>query len=188
MHKRFAEVIGHADEARGALHTMIASAPIELLHERPAPDDWSVVEILDHLRLIDLSVAKVVARVLTAARAAGVPAEQSDSSVLHALDGFGVRGSSRKQVSPTFATPRRDVGLPTVLDDMRAAREVLRAAIATGEGLDLTLVRTLHPALGEIDLYQWVLFVAHHDVRHTKQIARVLERLVARQHGSQPHV
>jgi hypothetical protein len=116
-----------------------------------------------------------------------VAAEQSDTSVLDALDGFGVRGSSRKQVSPTFATPRPDVGLPTVLEDMRAAREVLRAAIATGDGLDLTLVKTPHPALGEIDLYQWVLFVAHHDVRHTKQIARVLERLGAAQHVDQPH-
>jgi len=30
-----------------------------------------------------------------------------------------------------------------------------------------------HPALGALDGYQWVLFLAAHGVRHTKQILEV---------------
>ena len=30
-----------------------------------------------------------------------------------------------------------------------------------------------HPALGALDGYQWVLFLAAHSVRHTKQILEV---------------
>ena len=177
MHPRLAEVMAHANETRAALEAAVASIPPALLHVRPSSDEWSVIEIVDHVRMIELSVTRVMSRTLDAARAAGIGPERSTESVLHSLDGFGVRSGRNRMVSPSFATPRADVLLATVLDELRSARAAFATTIATGDGLELSTVTAKHPALGLIDIYQWVLFVAHHDVRHTKQIVRAIERL-----------
>jgi hypothetical protein len=36
-----------------------------------------------------------------------------------------------------------------------------------------------HPVLGPIDLYQWILFVAVHEARHTAQIREIAAALAA---------
>jgi hypothetical protein len=34
-----------------------------------------------------------------------------------------------------------------------------------------------HPVLGELDLYQWLIFVGQHEGRHKKQIDRTLKSI-----------
>ena len=186
MHPRLAEVVAHLHETRAALIATATALAPSLLHARPSSDEWSALEILDHVRMIELSITRVVRRAIDAARAAGVGPERSTESVLHSLDRFGVRSSRSKVIAPSFATPRADLALPAVLDELRAAREQFVAALASGDGLDLTAVTAPHPALGVIDLYQWALFVAHHDVRHTKQIGRAVERLAGAASAASP--
>ena len=56
-------------------------------------------------------------------------------------------------------------------------REALLDAIGEGDGLDLSSVRMAHPRLGELDAYQWILFVAHHETRHVRQLERLHDAL-----------
>jgi len=48
-----------------------------------------------------------------------------------------------------------------------------------GDGLALGELRHTHMRFGEIDLYQWILFVGIHERRHTSQLREVAEQLAA---------
>lgn len=40
-----------------------------------------------------------------------------------------------------------------------------------------TMSYVAHPLLGELDLYQWLIFVGQHEGRHKKQIERTLKSI-----------
>ena len=50
----------------------------------------------------------------------------------------------------------------------------MRAAVATADGLALGNIKHNHPLLGELDLYEWLVFLGEHEARHKKQIERTL--------------
>ncbi|MDB4886632.1 MAG: hypothetical protein JWN79_2070, partial [Gemmatimonadetes bacterium] len=51
--------------------------------------------------------------------------------------------------------------------------------IAAADGLALQSVRHAHPRLGDIDLYQWILFIGQHEARHVPQVAEIIGALTA---------
>ena len=60
---------------------------------------------------------------------------------------------------------------------------MLRAALADADGLALGMITHVHPVLGEIDLYQWILFVGQHEARHVAQITEVVSAASASRAG-----
>jgi hypothetical protein len=53
----------------------------------------------------------------------------------------------------------------------------LRAAVVTADGVALGEIKHNHAILGELDLYQWLIFVGQHEGRHRKQIERTLKSI-----------
>ena len=49
--------------------------------------------------------------------------------------------------------------------------------MATADGLALGEIKHDHVVLGELDLYQWLIFLGQHEARHTKQIERTLKSI-----------
>ena len=64
-------------------------------------------------------------------------------------------------------------GLSFLLDLPEAA--VLR----DGDGLALEQVTAVHPVIGDIDVYRWVLFIAKHEQRHEQQLRSISAALAA---------
>ena len=56
---------------------------------------------------------------------------------------------------------------------LEESRAMLRSAIAEVDGLALGLIMHPHPVVGEINLYEWILFVGLHEQRHLPQIGEV---------------
>jgi len=87
---------------------------------------------------------------------------------------MGTRAELAQLVSlldATGTTPLVDRVLP-----MTEAREGF-AAMESGDGLALGEIRHTHPRFGELDLYQWCLFVAEHEKRHVTQLRGVVAQL-----------
>ena len=61
MHPRLAELLSHLDSERDALDRVVSEVPPEARDRRPAPDSWSVAEVLDHLARVEGGVARLVA-------------------------------------------------------------------------------------------------------------------------------
>jgi hypothetical protein len=60
---------------------------------------------------------------------------------------------------------------------LEQTRAALRAAALAGDGLALGEVIQPHLVLGPINLYQWLLFVGGHEVRHTAQVREIAAAL-----------
>ena len=178
MHPRLAELSGHLALQRRTLLEVAAGVPSESWQTRPAEDRWSVSEIFEHLHRVERGVAAVVAKRVAKARAEGHPAETETSSVLGTLERFLVSHLAGKLVAPELVAPTGNPDRETAERLLGESRAALLAAMESGDGLALGDIRHTHLRLGEIDLYQWILFVAEHEKRHVAQLREVVQQLV----------
>jgi DinB superfamily len=176
MHPRLAEIVRYVDERRAALESTATRLPYEQWADRPSPDSWSVAQVFDHLHLSESGIARLLAKRIARAKAAGLGAEISTESVMGSLDFFPVVEGPKRQ-APDIVVPRAEVRAPEVHDALRRSRADLHAALRDGDGLALGEVTATHPALGVINLYQWVLFVGQHEARHTRQVEQIVRDL-----------
>jgi uncharacterized damage-inducible protein DinB len=182
MHPRLTELRNYVDTQRSALLSAAAALPRERWTEHPGPDRWSVVELFEHLYKVEHSCARMIAKGVAEARAAGHPPETSTESVLGALDAFGLRDRTQKRQVPERVAPEGGWSPDESLEKLTASRAELHDAIRAGDGLALGSVHQTHARLGEIDLYKWILFVGEHEARHTQQAAEIVEQLGASAH------
>jgi hypothetical protein len=169
MHPRLTELIDVLERERAGVLAAVASIPADALERRPSPDAWSAAHVIEHLRLVESGSARLLARRLARAREAGLPPETDTASVLGTLDGFGVVEGDRR-VAPDVVAPPADVRAGEALEGLARSRAELLAVLHDGDGLALGQVRATHQLFGDIDLYQWALFVALHEARHARQL------------------
>ena len=178
MHPRLAELSEHLAQQRRDLLDVASAVPTERWQTRPAPDRWSVSEIFEHLHRVERGAAAVLAKRIAKARAEGEhPAESDTSSVLGTLDRFRVSQLDRKLVAPELVVPTENPDRGTAERMLAESRAALLAAMASGDGLALGEIKHTHLRFGELDLYQWILFVAEHEKRHGNQLRDVARQL-----------
>jgi DinB superfamily len=180
MHPRLAEIAAFLDEARGAVVRAVAPLSAEDAARRPGPGAWSVDEILTHLSLVEPGVAKRIAKSVGKAKGEGLERETSVSSVLGSLDGPALDKLNEKQVAPEFVDPKAVLSKSEALAALALSRESLRHAMAEADGWALEKVVAPHPRLGTLDMYQWLVFVGHHERRHLAQIERTIAAVTGR--------
>jgi hypothetical protein len=178
MHPRLTELLAYAEAQRDALLTAALAVPAERWTERPSPDRWSLAELCQHLHLAERGSARLIAKRAAEARAANHPPETGTGSMMGALDGRGITDRSRPLDAPDRVKPREAWTRDQALEALASSRAELRAAVAAADGLALGTVTAAHPRLGEIDLYQWILFVGQHEARHVPQAAEIVQQLV----------
>jgi uncharacterized damage-inducible protein DinB len=179
MHQRLAELTEYLAQQRRAVITAAAVVPTALWTERPGPGRWSISHILEHLHRVEKGAAGVLAKRIAKAREEGHPAETETSSVLGTLDRFGVSDRrGRPLVAPEIVDPTEAPDRATVEQRLAESRAALLAAIENGDGLALGDIRHTHLRFGELNLYEWILFVAEHERRHVGQVAETAASLV----------
>ena len=179
MHSRLTELLGYLEAERRDLIAAASVLPRERWIERPAPDRWAVSEVLCHLHKVERGVAKLINKRVGEARAVGHPAEAEEGSLLGALDGRGISSRSIRLQAPSQVAPTETPDADTVKQQLDESRAMLREAIASADGLALAAITHPHPVLGEINLYQWILFVGQHERRHADQITEVVTAVAA---------
>lgn len=177
MHARLAEAMNFVEEKRRELVKSFEGVPGPELCRRADPGGWSVAEILEHLRMVESGVARMITKRVAKAREQGLGEEMSSSSVMSSFDSHAAKLDSGLIQSPEAVRPRANVDISEAIDGLESSREALRAAVVSADGLALGEIKHTHAILGELDLYQWLIFVGHHEVRHRKQIERTLKSL-----------
>ncbi len=169
--------MSYVEEQRRELLKSIDGVPGERLCRRADPSGWSVAEILEHLRMVESGVARLITKRVAKAREEGLGAETQTSSVMGSFEPHAARLDSGRLQAPTLIQPRADVDISEALEGLETSREALRAAVVSADGLAIGEIKHTHMILGELDLYQWLIFVGHHEARHRKQIERTLKSL-----------
>jgi len=76
MHPRLTELLDYASLQRRLLHEAVSAVPESRRDLRPAPDAWSVAEVLEHLHRTESGVALLITARLAEARHAGLSEER----------------------------------------------------------------------------------------------------------------
>jgi hypothetical protein len=169
MHTRLAELMRYTDDRRAELLAAIDNVPPDKRDIRPAPDLWSVAEVLEHLVMVEQGVARLIARRLEKA-AGSLPQETETESLIGSLDRFALLDRENYMAAPELVRPRGTLSAEDAGSALAESRLALRAAVESGDGLALGALTAPHVLLGPLTLYQWVLFIGQHESRHARQI------------------
>jgi len=174
MHARLQEIDGFLAERRAEVLTAVASLPDPEGIDVPS-GAWSVAAIIDHLRLTETSVSKLLHVTVSRLPADGRVSETETESVLHRVDHARLANRDRRIMAPPIVQPRIDLTLPAAMAGLDASRGALRGSMREGDGIALGNFSYPHPMLGQLDLYQWLVFLGLHESRHACQIRELGE-------------
>jgi len=134
------------------LESLVKRAPASKLRKRPAPDKWSVVEILAHLADTEIAVGWRVRSILGAP---GTPIQAFDQ------DAWAAAGNYAKR------DPRKSI------EQFRAVRD---ANLALYKSLSPEQWKHfgMHAERGEESLQRILHMMAGHDINHLSQIEKIL--------------
>ncbi len=137
---------------------------------KPAPDRWSVAEVTEHIAAAeDYLRGMVTDKVMKApARPESEDVKPIDDMVLAMIP-----DRSHKQQAPEPLKPVNRFGSPAgSLKHFTESREETLAFLRDHDDLR---AHAIDSPLGgkKLDAYEWILFVAAHSERHTKQINEV---------------
>jgi hypothetical protein len=142
---------------------------------KPAPDEWSINENLEHITLTShflmIVIKNGVAKCLKRAQTQAISEGESDLDFMAAI---GVNDSFYWH-RPEHMIPKGDKPMSELRKIMRQQQAeclVLLDSMPHGEGKLHTVRMSVHE-LGKIDMYQWLYFVALHAQRHLQQIEQV---------------
>jgi hypothetical protein len=136
------------------LESLVKRAPPSKLRKRPAPDKWSVAEILAHLADTEIVVGWRIRSILAAP---GTPIQAFDQ------DAWAAAGNYAKR------DPRKSIA------QFRAVRD---ANLALYKSLSPEQWKHfgMHAERGEENLTRILHMMAGHDVNHISQIEQILQR------------
>jgi hypothetical protein len=178
LHPRIEELIEYLTEHRRALHEAVASVPSSLRERKPAPDRWSVAEVVEHLSLVEQRVATLLARQVTAARASGVGPDPDTSSVVSTYaEPHVVVDRTNKISAPALVQPTGTLDSTTGTEALVQAHAAMMSSLQNANGVNLEPLMATHPALGPLNMYHWVVSLALHDDRHAAQIREIGQSL-----------
>jgi hypothetical protein len=136
---------------------------------KPAPDRWSIAEVTEHIAAAeDFLRGMVIEKVMAApARPAGEDVVAIDEMVLKMIP-----DRSHKADAPDPLRPTNRFGSPEA-----SLKHFAEARATTEDFLTKTPDLRAHaidsPMGKKLDAYEWILFIAAHSDRHTKQILEV---------------
>ncbi len=141
---------------------------------RPAPERWSVGEVLHHLILSDRSFALAVRKLVQRGRREGLaagPSARRSWPRMHTIADVSASGPVK---NPERVTPAHGLPIEQLRADLAATHESVAAQIPGLSGLDLDALRLPHPLGFELNLYRWVDIAGAHERRHLAQIEAIM--------------
>jgi hypothetical protein len=138
---------------------------------QPAEDRWSVAGCVEHIILVEGFVLHTIQTTLqTPAEPAEKQAEvrRKDPIVMERVPARIRRVLGPPAVHPTNRWPDFD----DLLVQFEATRE-RSVSFAAGTDADLRAHFFPHPFMGDLDCYQWLLFLGLHCERHVRQLEEV---------------
>ncbi len=139
---------------------------------KPAPERWSVAETAEHTTVVLDSISRMIT---TRLLEQPLPPRESspritDDQIIRLLF-----DRSRRRDAPSTTLPTgRYASRAETMTVFGTARDHLMEWVSVTEA-DLREFGSPHPALGKLDGVQWLLFLAAHTERHTRQILETRE-------------
>jgi len=141
---------------------------------RPAPDRWSVGEVLHHVVLSNRSFARVVGKLVEHGRREGVAARPEGRRSWPRLRSIAEVRASGPVRNPERVTPARGLPIEGLRRELAESHHAVAAQIPALGALELAELKFPHPLGFELNLYQWADIAGAHERRHLGQIEAIL--------------
>lgn len=173
---QFRTLIRQADDLAEGLDT-------EALTRRPAPDQWSPIECIDHLNVMARLYLPILTEAIQDARAEGLDDDASRRGPQGGSDGRSIIGrilTWSQEPPPRFrmktfeeSRPGKDLDPAAVLDEFEALHEEIIVRINESGTLDRKKIkiRSVLDRRLRLTLEDWFWFLAAHARRHLWQAA-----------------
>ena len=172
MNHKVQEIVDYIEGERQALLAGVQNLSQAQLDFKPAPEQWSVGEILHHLHVVEKGLPKLYAMLLQKTAEAGFKPETA-GSMLQSLDHKQLDVPNQKLQAPKRVFPQAGIAKNELFALLKSSRQTLIDAVSQAGDYDLSEVKWPHPFFGDINFYQWILFVGKHEKRHLGQINRL---------------
>ena len=136
---------------------------------KSAPDRWSVAECTEHIAIAeDYLRSLIVDKVMKAGpRPAGDDVKAIDDMVIAQIPDRTVKRQAPDPIKPTNRFGSPEESLKHFVESRQTTVDLLKDT----NGLRAHAI--MSPLGKEMDGYEWILFIAGHSARHTKQIDEV---------------
>ncbi len=172
MNHKVQEIVTEIEAVRQHIYDAVAGLSQTQMDFRPTPESWSISENLSHLNKVERGLPKLYTLLLQKIAEAGLQPE-TEGSLLQSLDHAQLDVATQKFQAPERVLPQSGLTKAEVLAALQQSRQAVLDAVAPAGEYDLSGVTWPHPALGDINFYQWVLFIGKHEKRHLGQIEGV---------------
>jgi hypothetical protein len=135
---------------------------------KAAPDRWSVAQVVEHIAASeDFIRGMVVEKVMTApAGEAGRDLKKTDDGVLAMVPDRTHKAQAPEPLVPTNRFGSPEGSIKRFVETRAATEDFLKTTTGLRD-------HVMDSPLGKLDGYEFVLFIAAHSERHTKQINEV---------------
>ncbi|MFD9624599.1 DinB family protein [Peribacillus muralis] len=140
----------------------------EQLNAHPEEGRWSIIQVLDHIYLMERAITKSIADKLKSDER--VPAVDKPIQLTVNRD-VKVEAPSYVVPSDSFQT------LDEVKDKLAESRSAFVQLVDNADENDLEQKSFPHPLFKELSLKQWIPFVGFHEKRHLLQIEELKSKL-----------
>lgn len=140
----------------------------EQLNAHPEEGRWSIIQVLDHLYLMERAITKSIADKLKSDER--VPAVDKPIELTVNRD-VKVEAPSYVVPSDSFQT------LDEVKDKLAESRSAFVQLVDNADENDLEQKSFPHPLFKDLSLKQWIPFVGFHEKRHLLQIEELKSKL-----------
>ena len=172
MNRKVQEIINEIESVRQNIYDTVAALTQTQMDFKSAPERWSISENLSHLNKVERGLPKLYTMLLQKIEEAGLKPE-TEGSMLDSLEHAQLDAATQKFQAPERVLPQSGLTKAEVLAALQQSRQAILSAVAPAGEYDLSGVTWPHPALGDINFYQWVLFIGKHEKRHLGQIEEV---------------
>ncbi len=163
-----AHALKYLEQTRDGVFAATKGLTPEQWNFKPGPDRWSVAEVTEHIAAAeDMLRERIEKTVLTAPpRKNADDVKKIDAFILKALP-----DRSHKAQAPEPLKPSNRFGSPQ--ESLKHFRESRAKTITLLKRKDLRDHATESMFGQDLDAYEWILLIAGHSERHTKQIEEV---------------
>ena len=178
LHPRLAELVTLLRDARAELLNVLNAVSFSDATRRPSDDGWSVAQIAEHLRLVEVVGRPDARRPREADRSRGARTRDRHELGARRARSLSVRGAAIPAAGAADRDPGRRCRPYGRLSPRSAkSRQRLLGLIDRVNGRALGRLTYPHPRLGALSFYEWILFLGQHERRHAAQAREVIAML-----------
>ncbi|AQQ53072.1 DinB family protein [Planococcus lenghuensis] len=155
-------------EIREKLFQLLEGYSNDEVNIKPSAGEWSPVQILEHLYLMELTIIKGIEQELQNPESSTAKPKPIALTVNRFIK---VEAPGRTKPSDIYQT------IPQIKDKLNQSRASLDALYNAADKEELKRKSMRHPVFGLVPLDQWFSFVGLHEKRHAKQLKQTLKKI-----------